>query len=201
MGQVARTGSYSAFSEAFRDFVVAMQACEDPQDGPRDERERALRDLLASGEGPTLEFKSSLRWDCRSEKRSEKLQENTLKTIAALMSFDEGTLLLGVRDDGEPLGLNGDYSTLQKKNQNGFGLLLMDLIAAHLGKRFCQRVELTLQSLGGFEVCRVDVQRSREPAYVGKERRFSIRAGNSSRQLTTEEAVTYAGMHWESSSA
>ncbi len=57
----------------------------------------SLRDLLARGEGLHTEFKE---WPVRPD--------DFAAAIVAFANSDGGRLLLGVRDDGEPLGIPGD---------------------------------------------------------------------------------------------
>ena len=94
----------------------------------------AIAALLAAGESATVEFKSSARWDLREQKKNPVLEQVILKTIAALLNTDGGTLLLGVADDGTVLGLEPDYQTLQKKNADGYELFLNDLLLGHYGR-------------------------------------------------------------------
>lgn len=58
-----------------------------------------LEVLLAGGEGPTTEFKASLPGDDDDSKRK------AMKTVAAFANGDGGSILFGVSDDGEVIGL------------------------------------------------------------------------------------------------
>ena len=90
--------------------------------------------LLAAGENAKVEFKSSARWDLRENKKNPVMEQVILKTVAAFLNSDGGTLLLGVSDDGTVLGLDHDYQTLQKKNADGYELFLGDLLLTTTAK-------------------------------------------------------------------
>src|SRR3712207_6558701 len=99
------------------------------------ERERWLRGLIAQGEGPTVEYKSSLRWDYRESRVNRDLTKVAVRTLAAFLNAQGGTLLIGVDDEGNVLGLEADIACLQKKSLDGFELTLRSAIANHLGQQ------------------------------------------------------------------
>lgn len=75
-------------------------------------------------EDPTLEFKSSFRYDIKLKQPNPKVLEKTIaKTISAFANAQGGTLFIGIDDEGNIMGLEDDYDTL-KKNSDGFELEL-----------------------------------------------------------------------------
>jgi len=64
------------------------------------ERREQLEAIVASGEGPTVEFKVEL-----PPAKATPEQLHFLRTVAAFANVDGGTILFGVRDDGEVVGL------------------------------------------------------------------------------------------------
>ena len=50
----------------------------------------------------------------KQEKINRSLEEIVLKTIAGFLNGDGGTLLIGVTDDKQIIGLENDYKTLKK---------------------------------------------------------------------------------------
>jgi Putative DNA-binding domain len=50
--------------------------------------------LVAAGENAKVEFKSSARWDLRENKKNPVIEHIVLKTVAAFLNSDGGTLLL-----------------------------------------------------------------------------------------------------------
>jgi len=72
-------------------------------------RHREVKELIARGESKTLEFKSTLRWNVK-ENRKDALQitHAVLKTIAAFLNTEGGDLIIGVNDAGEVVGIEQD---------------------------------------------------------------------------------------------
>ncbi len=157
------------------------------------ELRRNVISLIDEGESDNVEFKSSLRWDYATAAVSRELEKSVLKTIAGFMNGKGGTLIIGVGDGGEILGLERDYSTLKKKNRDGFEQQAIQLICNHLGTDLCSIVHVMFHDVGGREVCRVYAEASTRPVYLqkGKDVRYYLRAGNSTRELNVEEAIHY----------
>ena len=72
-------------------------------------RHRRAEELLKLQESKTLEFKSSLRWNLKEDRKDDKhVTHAALKTIAAFLNTEGGDLLLGVDDDRKVLGIEHD---------------------------------------------------------------------------------------------
>ena len=61
---------------------------------------RNAEELVKRGESKTLEFKSTLRWNLREDRKDNRVTHAVLKTIAAFLNTEGGDLLIGVADDG-----------------------------------------------------------------------------------------------------
>ena len=157
-----------------------------------------LRGFIAQGESDSLEFKSSFRWDLRENKVNRALEGVVLKTIAGYMNGSGGTLLIGVADDGDIVGLDHDYPTLKKPDRDGFEQALMTAIATKLGADACRNVQVIFHIVDSKEVCRVIVAPTRRPVYLkeGDAPRLYVRTGVSTRELNVQEAVNYTSEHW-----
>jgi hypothetical protein len=155
--------------------------------------------LLGAGENAKVEFKSSARWDLRENKKNPAMEQVVLKTVAAFLNSDGGTLLLGVSDDGAVLGLEHDYQTLQKKNADGYELFLGDLLLNHFGRDLSRNLKFSFHKVVGKQVCKVGVEAAPRAVWVkeGADEHLYIRAGNSTRRLTTKEAIDYCNTRWK----
>jgi Alw26I/Eco31I/Esp3I family type II restriction m6 adenine DNA methyltransferase len=127
-----------------------------------------ILDLIAKGESAQLEFKSTARWDLKENKKNPVMEEVILKTVAAFLNSDGGTLLIGVDDDGNILGLQNDYQAFTKKpNRDGYELWLTnDLLLKEMGKEFAPFIHISFHIIDNQEICKVAVERAPEPAYV-----------------------------------
>jgi Putative DNA-binding domain len=71
--------------------------------------------LVAEGEGTNIEFKSTLRINLHTRQKDSKMELAVLKTVAAFLNMSGGTLVIGVADDGEPVG-NRDDEVIENPN-------------------------------------------------------------------------------------
>jgi predicted HTH transcriptional regulator len=160
----------------------------------------SLDEMLTAGESPILEYKSSLRWDLRQETVNTGLQKVVAKTIAGLMNFEGGTLLIGVADDGSVLGIENDFKTLQKRrNRDGFEQVLLNALHEYLGSEFIQYVRIRFEEHEKGTVCVVQVEPSPKPVYLTDKGsiEFYVRVGNTTRPLDVQAAHDYINMHWQ----
>ncbi|MGA2738964.1 MAG: ATP-binding protein, partial [Bryobacteraceae bacterium] len=157
--------------------------------------------LIAAGESSTLEFKSSVRWDMRENRLNELLKYSVIKTVAAFLNSNGGTLLIGVDDERHVVGLRGDYSQFKKADvRDAFENWLTTQFIDQFGKPASRFYSLTFHQLDGQDICRIEVQPSPDPAYVdekgGKPAQLYIRTGNASRALDTREIIEYSRHRW-----
>ena len=164
----------------------------------RPTEEELLRDLITGGESASLEFKSSLRWDYREEKPNKDLEGVIIKSIAAFSNHEGGTLLIGVSDDGEALGLQSDYGCLKDEGKDYFELHLRNLVISQYGVGFtAEGIGIRFYQLDGMDICRVDVRKGKAPLYTtvsvkgaSPVEKFFVRSGNSSRAISSMSEVT-----------
>ncbi len=106
---------------------------------------RPIAELIQQGESDRLEFKSTLQWDVRQNRVNKKLHLSVLKTIAAFLNSDGGTLIIGVEDDGNIYGLEKDLHSMNKGNLDKFERHLVQLVVNNIGTRFLPYCKLALQ--------------------------------------------------------
>jgi hypothetical protein len=155
--------------------------------------------LIAKGESKTVEFKPSARWNLNADRADKEMEAIIVKTVAALLNTEGGALLVGVADDGTILGLARDYKMFGKKNsRDAFENFLTTLLLNNLGKDSSELFWITFHELENKDVVKVSVKPSPKPVFVkdATGEHLFIRAGNSTRQPSTREAIEYCKMHW-----
>ena len=126
-------------------------------------RHRRADELLRLQESKTLEFKSSLRWNLKEDRKDDKhVTHAVLKTIAAFLNTEGGDLLIGVDDDRRVLGIAQDLL----ENDDKFMLHLAQAVRNGLGDRAGTCIDPKIQIIKGKTVCLVSCQRSPEPVYL-----------------------------------
>ncbi|MCH7735123.1 MAG: putative DNA binding domain-containing protein, partial [Chloroflexi bacterium] len=58
---------------------------------------RSIDELIENDEDDAVEFKSTARWDLREHKPNKVMEDVVVKTVAAFLNTDGGTLLIGGR--------------------------------------------------------------------------------------------------------
>ncbi|MCQ8127672.1 AlbA family DNA-binding domain-containing protein [Methylomonas rivi] len=169
-------------------------------DALKSELDKDLPSIIRQGEGPLLEFKSSLRWDMQEQRINRALEAVVMKTLAGFLnSHLGGTLLIGVRDDGEIIGLEKDYQTLKRPDQDGFEQTLMTAISANLGADLCANVHILFHVIDHKDVCRVIISPALRPVFLsqGNTPKFFVRTGGGTRDLNIQEALEYVAGRWK----
>jgi hypothetical protein len=161
-----------------------------------------IRDLIANGEGAQLEFKSTLRYDLRTKAVNKDLTKVVVKTLAAFSNTRGGTLLIGVADDGNVLGITDDLNTLSDPTPDRLELTLRSALEKHLGAAFGPLIDVAFVPVGGKLVVKIDCPRFPEPVYLqdGNTREFYVRDGNRSKSLDIRDAHSYIGRSWPADS-
>lgn len=156
-------------------------------------------------EGETVEFKSSLRWDYAKQLPNKEIERAIIKTVVGFLNAENGgTLIIGISDAKEVLGLQPDYSTLKRPDREGpdrdrFEQRLHQILINAIGESRCARwVKTRFCSLNGKDVCVVTVAPSSEPVFPEEEAGapLYVRVGNSTRPLGPQESLAYARDRW-----
>ena len=120
--------------------------------------------------------------------------------MAAFLNTDGGILFIGVDDNGRPIGLAHDFQTLGKKStRDGYENWLTTLLLDSLGKETSSLLHIAFHNIQDKDLCVVTVKPSPKAIYVreGNAENLYIRTGNSTRQLTSREAVEYCKQRWQ----
>lgn len=150
--------------------------------------------LVAGGENEHVEFKSTLRWHIYAERMDKEIEHTVLKTIAAFLNSDGGTLLIGVNDEGEPLGLEED----QFDTDDDMMLHLTNIVKARIGTSFMRFLRISVEEVDQEDVLRVDCEPSVVPAYLDYENdeHFYVRTGPATSELSASEIHEYIHNHF-----
>ena len=172
--------------------------------------EEADEDIIAStlslinlGESPNTEFKSTLRVNLHTGKPDDKMELACIKTIAGFMNTKKGTLLIGVKDDKEILGLNSDFKSFEEKPDllDEFQKHLDNLVEKYIGNSAYSLLKISFPEINGKMICRIDVDFRRSgPIYVKNKSKnteeFYIRRAASTTSLNPSEMINYIDNHW-----
>ncbi len=158
-------------------------------DEGQDSAERSVSEIIARGESDQVEFKSTLRWNLKTDRSERVIEKAWLKTVVAFLNSSGGTLVVGVDDDGAILGIEPD----QFENEDKYLLHVNNRLQQHVGLAHCARIRYYLAATGERRVLVVHCRPSSQPVFLkmGKEEEFFIRVGPGSRKLSMSEVVAY----------
>jgi predicted HTH transcriptional regulator len=138
------------------------------------------------------EFRVDLKSTNVVNRQNTALRGSVLKTIAAFLNSEGGTLVIGVEDQGTVCGIEPDLNLLGG-SKDKFEQLISSLVFEHIGAAVTPYLRLRLEDVEGHTVCVVDLERFAEPVFTKTEkgREFYVRVGNTTRALDTEETLRY----------
>jgi hypothetical protein len=190
---------YSDFLEARRN-LLAMKINEyfnSLVSKPIKVKEKSIKEIIEYGESAILEFKSTFQWDIVKKEKNKALRKSVLKTVAAFLNTDGGTLVIGVEDNGHVCGLQHDFKLVENSGDK-FLNLLNSLIVDNIGAEYAGLIKTRFEAVNGDQVCIVDIDRGLIPAFLEIEgkKEFYVRMNNTSRSLDPEETVKYITQNW-----
>ncbi len=169
-GMIPQTQAPSLFQLLFKNTVSYMNEMLDD----------STETLLFKGEGERTEFKEG------------EHNPNILKAIAGFLNTNGGTVLLGVADSGEVIGI-AEYSnaSADKYDQD-----FQNLIREKMNSEAMSFIHFSHSCFNGKGVYRIDVAPSDRPVYakIGKgvaSESFYIRSGATNQQLGFGAALKY----------
>jgi type I restriction enzyme R subunit len=174
-----------AFGEAIKNFLFDQYV----------RTHRQADELLKQQESKTLEFKSSLRWNLRENRKDDKvITHGVLKTLAAFLNTEGGDLLIGVADNRSVVGIDHD----RLESDDKFMRHLAQAVRNGLGDRASTCIDPKTQVVQGKTVCLVSCQRSPEPVFLKwkdveeqPDGDFYVRSGPGTVKLSPESTREY----------
>jgi hypothetical protein len=150
--------------------------------GPDYWKSNPVLELIAQGEGEKLELKETLEVDAKTGDRNAGVLMAALKTMAAFLNTEGGTMLIGVADSGEIRGLSKDYKLCHKHDKDGFEQKIYSLIMSRFVPQPTGKIKISFEQLEDKQVCVISVEKSKDIVHLdGKD--VYVREGNTSRKL------------------
>jgi len=145
--------------------------------------------LIKKGESGILEFKSTLRTNLFTKEKDSKIEHSVLKTIAAFLNSGGGTLIIGVSDKKNVLGIEKDNFPDNDK----FTLHFTNLFKKRIGKKYLPLINFDIIPIKKRNILKINCLKSKKPIFlkIGEDEEFYIRAGPSSAKLSGSNLVEY----------
>ena len=159
--------------------------------------EDKVRNIIRVGETETTEFKSSFSLDIKQQIKASYIEEASLKTVVAFLNTNGGTLLIGVSDNGELLGLNIEIDRFNKGSEDKFLLHWKNNLKSQIGEQYYPFISTKLIKLSGKSILWIDCKPSTTPCYLGG-RDFYVRTNPATDKLEGPKLVEYVNNHFRS---
>ncbi len=148
-----------------------------------------IDDLIQLGEGEQIEFKSTLRVNLHTGQKDPRMELAILKTIAGFLNSRGGTLVVGVSDDGETVGIEIDEFDSEDK----MNLHLVNLCRDRIGAQLLMYVHPRFEDRDESRVLLVECWPSNSAVFVkdGKEEKFFVRTGAATTELSPSQTQDF----------
>lgn len=189
---IVTTAFYLDMTHLFKHTVFNFMYHNQEALGVKAENERLeVEHLITLGESDTLEFKSTLRTNLKTGEKDKRMEKAVLKTLVAFLNSEGGTLLIGVTDDGNILGVDEESFD----NRDKLNLHMTNLISSQIGDEFLPYIRFKLIEFGDRAVMNVVCKRCRTPVFLreNKTEQYYVRSGPSSVELIGSDMVKYIG--------
>ena len=127
--------------------------------------------------------------------KNEKLQDSVLKSIAAFLNAEGGTVIIGVEDNGNLFGLEKDIQSFKERNRtlDNFERHLVGLIQNRIGIKFLPYLKIRFAKINNLDICAVYVRKANQSAFLKLKKgvELFVRTGNSTRSLSVPEIYDY----------
>lgn len=145
-------------------------------------RSNPVLELIARGEGAALEFKETLEVDSATGQRSQAVLLSALKTIAAFLNTNGGTLIIGITDAGQIAGLSRDYNLCNRHDRDGLEQKIHSLCRSRLTPFPAGKIHVNFENLEENEICVVRVEQNSGIIFLD-DRDVYVREGNTTHKL------------------
>lgn len=145
--------------------------------------------LIERGENEYVEFKSTLRYNLFLKKFDKEIEHAVLKTIAGFLNTNGGTLIVGVDDKKQILGLKNDNF----KDDDHMLLHLTKLIQEKINTEHTRFIRGNIEHSNGLRILRIDVKQASSPAYLAhnNDEFLYVRTGPATTPLKVSEVYSF----------
>lgn len=143
----------------------------------------ATEKVIRKGEGTSIEFKESTSKECKNA---------IIETICAFLNTNGGTILIGVKDNSEVVGVkdkNNKNANMTNKAIDSFINSVSQIIRRKVGATAASNIRYNIEDYNGKRLIRINCLPARQPAILspgkGKDQIFFIRSGAETVRIRT----------------
>ena len=190
----ARVSTQISIAENARRLQQENEALREQAAASRKLTDAEIKNIVRTGETSEVEFKSTLRWNLHADKTDSRIENECLKAVAAFLNGNGGLLLVGIDDDGKPVGIAKD----RLRSEDKYLLHWHNLVREYLGADLADLVNSTIRDFEHERVMLVQCRPSPRPIFFRRDNHegFYLRMGNTSQELKPSEMLAYVDQHF-----
>lgn len=154
-----------------------------------------VRALVRDGESKTVEFKQTFSVDVKTNKKEKYIEKMVLKTLVAFLNTEGGISLVGISDDKNIIGIQGEIQKYYK-NDDKFLLHLKNLIKSSIGENFYPFIDYRFVDIESCKILLIECQPSDKPCYF-ESKDFYVRINPATDKLEGPKMVDYIQSHFK----
>lgn len=154
-----------------------------------------IAEMVASGESTTVEFKCALRTNLHTGREDEKIEWSWLRTVAGFLNLQGGTLVIGVEDDGTPVGLDKDGFNSEDEIYS----YAMEVMKSRLSEHHIKFIHPRFEEYQSTRVLAIECWPSEDAIYLkhNEGEHFFVRAGDTTKELSTKQLQDYINQRFQ----
>lgn len=148
-----------------------------------------IRGLVREGESKNIEFKESFSLDVKKQTKEKYIEQAALKTVVAFLNSDGGTLLIGVSDKGEILGIDAEMNMFFK-NSDQFLLNFKNAMKSRITEAFYPFIDDRLVEIDNRLILLVQCKASKTACFLD-DKDFYVRTNPATDKLEGPKLALY----------
>lgn len=161
---------------------------------------QSIKTLIEKDESEILEFKSTYRYSLHKKNYDNQLIHEVLKTLSAFLNTKGGSLIIGVSDHKDIIGIEKDGF----KSNDKFMLAVEQMMIKSFGKSIASTITLHIEDYQGKKLCIIECPKANEPVFVDhfankkKKDIYYVRTGPSTVSLGLREYQRHMAANFKS---
>jgi iron-sulfur cluster repair protein YtfE (RIC family) len=153
--------------------------------------EDEILELIRKGEGKHIEFKQTFSKNIVTNKKDNNIEKASLKTLVGFLNTQGGTLLVGVSDKGEVIGIEADSFN----SKDSYLLHFRNTINTRIGAEYYPHIDYEIVDIMGKMVLKVFCRPSSKPCFYEK-KEFFVRTNPATDKLEGQQLIEYINQHF-----
>lgn len=145
--------------------------------------------LIRNGESKSIEFKETFSLDIKTQTKEKHIENSAIKTVAAFLNTDGGTLLIGVTDSGVIKGVDDEVDKFHKSFDK-FLLHFKNILKTRIGEEYYPFINQRLVEVDNLFLLVVECSRSTNEVFVD-EKDFYVRTNLATDKLEGRTMAEY----------